>query len=303
MLRDGLRRLVGEIQSSRLPELRLRILADALQLSSRVGAALGGELLDRVLPLLAETPESADPNVQNRRAVLVERALFFAVHFDRSDLVPTLAAQLEVLIGGPATPTVLESRSRLIGESLRSLRKCGLRDQTERLLEQLAAAADYDPNDTRAVTLGRAELERLRVLLHIAAGWLGDDRADRARPILDRARAVLLSVGELAASDLPLYVSVIAGYIAALARAPLSEALDRTEELFTSGKLQRLSNAYTTSHYYSRFHLSITETVALSLANEEFAIGPAARRWLDDDEYLVRRRIHRDVRTALAAGD
>jgi hypothetical protein len=301
ILRDGLRRLVSEIQSSRLPELRLRILADALQLSSRVGATLGGELLDKVLPLLAQTPESADPNVQNRRAVLVERALFFAVHFDRSDLVPTLTSQLEMLVGGPATSTVLESRSRLIGESLRSLRKCGLRDQTERLLEQLAAAADYDPTDSRPATLSHTDLERLRVLLHIAAAWLSGDRTDRARPILDRARATLMIADGLAASDLPLYVSVIAGYIAALARAPLAEAMDRTEELFTSDKLQRFSNTYTTSHYYSRFHLNIAETVALSLANEEFAIGPAARRWLDDDEYLVRRRIHRDVRIALTA--
>jgi hypothetical protein len=239
--------------------------------------------------------------VQNRRAVLVERALFFAVHFDRSDLVPTLTSQLEMLVGGPATSTVLESRSRLIGESLRSLRKCGLRDQTERLLEQLAAAADYDPTDSRPATLSHTDLERLRVLLHIAAAWLSGDRSDRARPILDRARATLMIADGLAASDLPLYVSVIAGYIAALARAPLAEAMDRTEELFTSDKLQRFSNTYTTSHYYSRFHLNIAETVALSLANEEFAIGPAARRWLDDDEYLVRRRIHRDVRIALTA--
>ena len=31
----------------------------------------------------------------------------------------------------------------------------------------------------------------------------------------------------------------------------------------------------------------------------EFTIAPEARRLLDDDEYLVRRRIHRDVRRAL----
>jgi hypothetical protein len=29
-------------------------------------------------------------------------------------------------------------------------------------------------------------------------------------------------------------------------------------------------------------------------------MGPGARRWMDDDEYLVRRRIHRDHKTLLA---
>jgi hypothetical protein len=72
------------------------------------------------------------------------------------------------------------------------------------------------------------------------------------------------------------------------------------EELFTSGKLGVLPNTQTTATHYSRFHLNIVEAVVLALANEDFALGPAARRWLDDDEYLVRRRIHRDVRAAMA---
>jgi hypothetical protein len=196
---------------------------------------------------------------------------------------------------------VLEARSRLIKESLRSLRKCGLRDQTDRLLQLLADAAHYDPAETRAVTLHHADLETTRILLHIATGWLSADQADRARPILDSARAAILSGQQLQPNDLGLYVSLVCTYIGALARAPLAEALDRVEELFTGGRMQRLSNAFTTSHYYSRFHLSIVEAVVLALANEEFAMGPTARRWLDDDEYLVRRRIHRDVRLAVDA--
>lgn len=39
--------------------------------------------------------------------------------------------------------------------------------------------------------------------------------------------------------------------------------------------------------------------VALAVSGDDFAMGAAARRWLDDDEYLVRRRIHRDTRKSL----
>ena len=80
----------------------------------------------------------------------------------------------------------------------------------------------------------------------------------------------------------------------------MDEALGRIDELFTSGRMVRLQNTFTTQLYFSRFHLNIVEAVVLALANEDIALGPAARRWLDDDEYLVRRRIHRDVRAALS---
>jgi cellulose synthase operon protein C len=33
------------------------------------------------------------------------------------------------------------------------------------------------------------------------------------------------------------------------------------------------------------------------VADDDFAVEARVRRWLDEDEYLVRRRIHRDLRT------
>jgi len=37
----------------------------------------------------------------------------------------------------------------------------------------------------------------------------------------------------------------------------------------------------------------------LALISDDFTLDPEARKRLDDDEFLVRRRIHRDVREAL----
>jgi cellulose synthase operon protein C len=36
--------------------------------------------------------------------------------------------------------------------------------------------------------------------------------------------------------------------------------------------------------------------VVWTVISDEFQFGTEARRWLDDDEYLVRQRIHADVR-------
>ena len=45
---------------------------------------------------------------------------------------------------------------------------------------------------------------------------------------------------------------------------------------------------------YSRFHLNLVEDVIRAIVSDDFALGPTGRKWLDDDEYLVRKRIHAD---------
>jgi hypothetical protein len=35
--------------------------------------------------------------------------------------------------------------------------------------------------------------------------------------------------------------------------------------------------------------------VVLAVVSEDFALGTTARRWLDDEEFLIRRRVHVDV--------
>jgi len=37
------------------------------------------------------------------------------------------------------------------------------------------------------------------------------------------------------------------------------------------------------------------ESLILGYAAEDLALGDLGRQWLDDDEYLVRRRVHRDL--------
>jgi hypothetical protein len=46
----------------------------------------------------------------------------------------------------------------------------------------------------------------------------------------------------------------------------------------------------------------VLESVVLAAVSDDFTAGTEVRRWLDEDEYLVRRRVHRSVRRALASG-
>jgi hypothetical protein len=64
--------------------------------------------------------------------------------------------------------------------------------------------------------------------------------------------------------------------------------------------LDSIPNATTTQQYFSVLHLTIVENLVLALVSDDFIMGETARRWLDDDEYLVRRRIHGDMKKLLA---
>jgi hypothetical protein len=306
LLAAGVRRLAEQsTKGSRPAENRLRVLAGALELASRVGEAAVVEILAQVAPAFDAVGAAPDPRVAENMAILLERAIFFAAHYDKPDLVRAFADRLGNLLHAPAGRSALDAVGSLVGQTLRSLRKLGLKDQTERLLDQIVQAAlgGRTMEQTRAAVPGREWQQTLRLLLHLAAGWLYFDRPEQARPILDAARAWILNpTKKLNDPDRPApqYVALVNAYIAAAGQTPLDDALGRIEELFTSGRLDRLPNTMTSNSYYSLFPLKITEAVVLTLATEDFALGPTARRWLDDDEYLVRRRIHRDVRAALA---
>lgn len=302
-----IRKLLQQSSSGhRLFETRLRVLAGALPLAARVGQSLAEEVLQQIAPALDAVPASEQgPMLLEQKALLLERGMLFAAHFDRPDLVQSFLVRLERMIRADSTEGVLGAVASLIGQSLRSLRKLGLRDESERMLKCVSDAVLKGGGlDEAKAREGGNWLGALRLLLNIANGWMYFDAADRVQPILAEARQYLLRTDKGRLAERPQsdkYVAVVCAYIAALGHASLDEAGGRIEELFTSGLLDPIRNSYTTNTYYSRLHLSIVESVVFALANEDLALSPAARRWLDDDEYLVRRRIHRDMRAALSA--
>jgi hypothetical protein len=66
-------------------------------------------------------------------------------------------------------------------------------------------------------------------------------------------------------------------------------------------RLQGVSDTQATNSHYSLARLRLVEAAVLAVVNDDFALGPTVRRWLDDDEYRVRRRVHRDTRALVGA--
>jgi hypothetical protein len=187
----------------------------------------------------------------------------------------------------------------LAGQCFRGLRKLGLRDETDRLLQQMAnLLLQGESLPAMRQRLGKQWSTALRTLLQITAGWLYFGRTERALPILTEAHDYLFGPELRDWTQTHERTKLACTYAAALGQAPVDLALHKLSEMFQ--ELGVLADTLTTNSHYSLSQLAVVEAVVLAIVSDDFALSQGARRWLDEDEYLVRRRIHRDLRALMA---
>jgi hypothetical protein len=279
------------------PEERLLILAEALPVTPRAGEEFAVAAVQQVSAAVAA---GGDPAYQTQA---LERALFLAAHYSRPELVRALFDQCLGLLAARDDRARYAAIARLAREGLRGLRKLGLKDDISRFLTQMTELVVRQrslPQLKKDAAGGWPTV--LTALLHLAEGWLYFGGYAQARPFLDEARAELLDKAgkqdapETSADE---RVTLARTYVTVLGRGPIDDAMARIEEVFA--RIGPVPNAYTTGSHFSRLHLTVVEDAVRTLVADDVGLGETARRWLDDDEYLVRRRIHRDLQAAMAA--
>jgi cellulose synthase operon protein C len=264
--------------------LRVRILHEALPNAPRAGAAFVVELLELVPGVLAtERPrnESESPEIQRKQGELLERALFLAAHYGNHDIIKKLTDSfIEHIRREPA-----ETRIKLVNivgrGCLRSLKRFGMRDDIDRLLTVLHNEAlggrIVDELCARHASNPDMWAAALQTLLTVAAGYLILGLHEQAEPILTTAREELLSPSatKLQPKD---YTEIAQTYVAALGHGPLESGMLRLTELFREMSPRKITNTWTTSLYFSRFHLQLIEEVilAVSLHGSEPPVLPTA---------------------------
>jgi hypothetical protein len=166
------------------------------------------------------------------------------------------------------------------------LRKLGYRAEAETLM------ANLDPD--RGEGLSKSPLSPSQV--GMAVGWFaaGDEEAGDA--ILNEAQRRLFVTRE--GSD-PERTELAIAYAEALGSAPPRIALGRLEQIFQS--LDRVNTVGSTNTYFTLKPLQLIDAVVRSVVSEDFNLGPAVCGWMDDDEFLIRRQIHRDMAEILNA--
>jgi hypothetical protein len=290
-------KLLNEVpKGAKGSEQRARVLRAGLEAAPRVGEDFARAMLTQTLPAYDALPEPKDLAALMDQATFLEKALFVAGHFGRIDEVHHLIARFQRMLQTQRGPQALTALNDLAAASFRGLRKLGMRDEIDQLLRQMAdlvlEGADVKNFDFKKAAHGPTAL---RVLLHVAAGWYYFGRDSQAEPILQAARALLLQ-GDLPARE---QTQLASAYASAVGQASVEVAQKRLEEIFR--QVKGVKDTYTTSTHFSVSQLDVVESVVLAVVGENFDVGTQARRWLDDDEFLVRRRIHRDMRTVMEA--
>jgi len=303
-LADAIRKLD---KNTRAPDGRMMVFSNGLGYAARLGEEFTLSLIERVPAILDESLSTSGPGEYTAKLgelqhKLFERALFLAAHYDRTELVQSLFGHFLTYLRSRKGNELYDAVSAVARECLRSLRKLGMKNEIDHFLQQVK---DLIVRDRSLPQLrqdaGRHWPELLMSLLALAEGWQFFGGYEQAKPILDECRSTIFENAD-APKDRVIVpqrlTKLVQAYVSALCQGSLEEALFRMEELFPN--LERLPNTFTTGLYYSLLHLKIVEEVVRSLVSDNVVLGDQARRWLDDDEYLVRRRIHGDMKKLLA---
>jgi len=273
-------------------ENKARILRAALALAPRVSEDFAKEMLDQVKPAYDDLPAAADEPALMERAKFLEQALLVVAHFDRSEYVPVVVKRFDDMLASQKGERAIKAMESLAGSCFKGLRKLGMRDEIDKILTRMRDVV-LEGQDLAGLDPTKMPVAALQALLHVAAGWYyfgkdrqGDEVVNKVRQALFRDAYTTKEKTQLACV-----------YATTVGQAPVEMAQKRLEELF--GKLSNIRDTYTTNQYYSLSQLDVVEAVVLAVVSDDFTLGTNARRWLDDDEYLVRKRIHGDMRKML----
>ncbi|QEL14002.1 hypothetical protein [Limnoglobus roseus] len=293
---------VGVRGQQSTPETRFAVLHQALPLTPRVGQDFVVEMLRHVPALFQAMPPSSPGQATEEQAkkegAILERALFLAAHYDQNDLVQSLVDQFIAHVRKKPDEQRFVLVNIVAGRSLKSLRKVGLRDEVDKLLrrmqDEILKGKTLGQLKAQYAAKGDVWAEVLQTLLNLAAGWQTFGLHDQAEPILAAAREEILT-GQVKMGAQK-FASLGRTYVAAVGQGPADSGMLRLIELFQKLDPARITNRFTSAPYYSRLHLNLIESTVLAVVSDDFALGQSGKQWLDEDEQLVRKRIHRDMR-------
>jgi cellulose synthase operon protein C len=241
----------------------------------------------QALPLLQRFLTMGDGFPAKQRAIVLEDALKIAGHFGRTAVVKQLVSQLGNAIKEVGSEGVGEIGGLLVS-GVRSLRRVGLRDEAGELL-------------ARASTVLKGEdVQTLQARLGLASGFMYLGAYAQAQPIVDEAMARLgRESGLIMAERMKLSRAT------AQAVSHASTDLALTGLLRLSKQLPWITDSYNTNgtpgpdgkprHHFCLSLVDFADSLVLGHVGDDLTLNETTRRFLDEDEYLVRRRVHRDV--------
>ena len=291
-----------------------RVLTVAMELAPRVGDDFASHLFDEVIDWLNDKKAATMD-----KASLLQKSMYVAAHFDRVDAVQSYVSLFEnslsaivseylALQSNYNTPNKekVDAIESLFTESFRGLRKLGMREEIGRLYSGVEALIEkHEPGGkkSRQAKNSKTEIDGtrpLRLLLCVASGWYYFGQEIQAGAIAKQVGKVVFK------KDMPAVEQkdLACAYVNSVSHALVYDAITMIRKLFARKKngdreLANVKDNMTTSSHFSVSQLALIETTVMALVSDDFTLDDESRRWLDEDEFLVRSRIHDDVRQAM----
>jgi hypothetical protein len=178
-----------------------------------------------------------------------------------------------------------ESLLNVAAQIFQALRRLGLRSEADSLVSFLDPPRESSEPKVQHLQIAR---------LGLSIGWFTAGNEDAGWHILNEARELLyLSRG----FDIDERTRLSIAYAEALGFAPPGIAHGRLGDIFE--RLDPVKTTGSTNGWFTLKPLQLIDVVVRSVVTDEFSLGPAVRAWLDDDEFLIRGRIHRDLAALL----
>jgi hypothetical protein len=229
------------------------------------------------LPLLQRFLTMGETMAPRQRAVVLEDALKIAGHFGRTALVKQLVGQLGNVIKEVGADGVAEIGQMLVA-GVRSLRRVGLRDEAGELLARASTVLKGEDSKTLQARLG------------LASGFTYLGAMNQAQPIIDE---VQVRLGRESGLIIPDRLRLTRAVAQALSHASTELALPGL--LRIAGQLPWVTDSYNTNSHFCLSLVDFADALMLGHVGDDLTLNETTRRFLDEDEYLVRRRVHRDV--------
>jgi hypothetical protein len=245
-------------------------------------------LAHEVLALVPKAVDEATTQTLPRR--LLDRGMLIAAHFNDQTVLKTLANRFFRYSEKQQDRKSLLRMEQLAQGTFRSFSRLGMKMELEKFLSHLAEwvlRGESFPVARRR--FGKEWPLALRILLPIAAGWYSQGLDEQGYTIIDLTGKDLYTVEMTPRERTDLALS----YATTLGQIPVKIALGRFEELFQ--RLQGIQVKGTANTHFTLSILQLVETVVVSLVHPDFQLGPGVRRWLDEDEFRVRQRIHGEL--------
>ncbi|GEN09525.1 hypothetical protein SAMN05443572_109179 [Myxococcus fulvus] len=235
--------------------------------------------LARALPLMDSLVAAVDTLPGEVQARLLGDALALAALFGRVDRATTFAGRLRTVLSG-LPPDSHAWSAGILEASLRGLRRVGLTREAGDLVEATRGLLTR-PKTPVAARLG------------VASGMAFVGRVREALPVFDAAFEAL----DALKGTLPERLALMRSLTGALSHAPADLALSGLARL--SEVLPMVTDSYNTNSHFCLSVVELADMLVLGHVEVARGSGERARGWLDEDEFLVRRRIHQELEERL----